>query len=91
MSLAEALAAATINSAHSIGRGSTHGSIQVNKVNSTPSIGRGSTHGSIQINKVNSTPSIGRGSTHGSIQVNKVTLLLVLVEGVLMVLYKLIR
>ena len=33
MSLAEALAAATINSAHSIGRGATHGSIQENKVN----------------------------------------------------------
>ena len=32
MSLAEALAAATINSAHSIGRGATHGSIQENKV-----------------------------------------------------------
>ncbi len=32
MSLAEALAAATINSAHSIGRGATHGSIQEKKV-----------------------------------------------------------
>ena len=32
MSMNEALAAATINAAHSIGRGATHGSIQVGKV-----------------------------------------------------------
>jgi cytosine/adenosine deaminase-related metal-dependent hydrolase len=32
MSLAEALSAATINAAHSLGRGATHGSIEVGKV-----------------------------------------------------------
>ena len=32
MSLAESLAAATINAAHSLGRGSSHGSIEVGKV-----------------------------------------------------------
>jgi len=35
MSMNEALAAATINAAHSIGRGATHGSIQVGKVRKT--------------------------------------------------------
>ncbi len=32
MSLAEALIAATLNAAHSLGRGKTHGSIEVGKV-----------------------------------------------------------
>ena len=32
MTLPEALAAATINSAHSLGRGATHGSLEVGKV-----------------------------------------------------------
>jgi len=32
MCLAEALSAATINAAHSLGRGATHGSIEVGKV-----------------------------------------------------------
>jgi len=32
MSLSEALSAATINAAHSLGRGATHGSIEVGKV-----------------------------------------------------------
>jgi hypothetical protein len=38
MTLAEALAAATINSAHSLGRGHTHGSIEVGKVRSDQKI-----------------------------------------------------
>ena len=32
MSLSEALAASTINSAHSIGRSKTHGSVEIGKV-----------------------------------------------------------